>query len=387
MVDTNLRLQHGRISTEVTPMTGTAAHFSVETPGTVSTVRGTHFRVGSDAGQSQTEVLKGSVNVSGGHSHVLVQKGLGVASVDGHGPDHAHALLPAPSLHCASQPINPVPNAVSWAALDLAKSYRVQVAPNSHFTTLLVDNITNENLVILSDLPDGDYAVRVHGIDADQMEGQDSVCAMHLNGHPQPPLVIEPLPDSKVRDTRPRFQWTQSLQAVSYAWQLASDKEFAHTLADVPSVTSDKIRAPQLLPYGRYYWRVASRDEKGKQGPFSGAIPFELIPQPVAAEVGQPKSSKGEVTFAWTAGASGQHYHIQLDRHADFGHPKIDQTLEQPSIQISKPGSGTWYVRMQTIDTDGYAGPWGETQKIRLSCLACRIAAISSGGALLWLLL
>ena len=57
-------------------------------------------------------------------------------------------------------------------------------------------------------------------------------------------------------------------------------------------------------------------------------------------------------------------------------------------LQIKKPGSGTWYVRVQTIDTDGYAGPWGAVQKIRLGCLACRIGAIAGGGGLvLWLLL
>lgn len=387
MVDTRLRLQHGRVTSAVTPMTGVAAHFSVETPGTISSVRGTHFRVAADAGQSQTEVLTGRVDVAGDRAHVLVQKGLGVAVANGAQPKQVHPLLAAPELHCPSQAVSQLPYAFAWTALDGAKSYRVQMAANDRFEVLLLDHVTSAAQISLPDVPDGDYAARVHGIDGDRLEGQDSVCALHISGHPQPPLVMEPLPGAKVRDARPHFQWTESLQAGSYVWQLASDTQFTQPLASESKLTGDSVRASQALPYGRYYWRIASRDSSGKVGPFSDPIPFDLVPQPPAPEVGKPKSSRHEVSFGWQTGTPGQRYHIQLDRHPDFAHPPIDQTLDQPVLQIQKPGSGTWYVRVQTIDTDGYAGPWGATQKIRISCLACRIAAVAGGGLVLWLLL
>lgn len=387
MVDTRLRLQHGRVSSAVTPMTGVAAHFSVETPSTISSVRGTHFRVAVDADQSQTEVLTGRVDVAGDHAHVLVRKGLGVAVANGTRPTQAQPLLPTPALRCPALPISQLPYTFAWAALDGAKRYRVQMAPNDRFEVLLLNHVTDSPEVSLPDVPDGDYALRVHGIDSSRLEGQDSVCTLHISGHPQPPLVMEPLSGSKVRDTRPRFRWTQNTQATSYAWQLANDAQFAELLATEPKLTGDNVRAPQTLPYGRYYWRIASRDANGKLGPFSNPMPFDLVPQPPAPEVGKPKSSGHQVSFGWQAGAPGQHYHIQLDRTPGFAHPRIDQTLEQPVLQIHKPGSGTWYVRVQTIDTDGYAGPWGEVQKVHMPCMACRIATIGGGGVLLWLLL
>ena len=57
--------------------------------------------------------------------------------------------------------------------------------------------------------------------------------------------------------------------------------------------------------------------------------------------------------------------------------------------QITLPGlrSGTWYARTQTIDSDGYAGPFGPAQSIKLGCLLCRIATIGGGTALLLLAL
>jgi len=388
MVDTRLRLQHGRVSSAVTPMTGVGAHFSVETPGTISSVRGTHFRVAADDDHTQTEVLTGRVDVAGDHAHVLVPKGEGVAVADGSKPTQAQALLDPPALHCPTQPVSQIPYVFAWTALDGAKRYRVQMAANDRFETLLLDHVTSSPQLSLPDVPDGDYAVRVHGIDDHRLEGEDSVCTLYISGHPQPPLVMEPLPGSKARDTRPRFRWTESLEAASYVWQLASDATFTQLLASNPDITGDNARAPNALPYGRYYWRIASRDKNGKLGPFTDPMPFDLVPQPPAPEVGKPKSAHSQVSFGWPAGTSGQHYHIQLDRKPDFAHPQIDQTLDQPVLEIKKPGSGTWYVRVQTIDTDGYAGPWGATQKIRLGCMVCRVAAVAGGGGLvLWLLL
>lgn len=388
MVDTRLRLQHGRVTNAVTPMTGVGAHFSVETPGTISSVRGTHFRVAAEEGQSRTEVLTGRVDVAGDRAHVLVPKEHGIAVADGGKPTQAQPLLSAPTLHCPAQPVGKLPYVFAWVPLDGATSYRVQMAANERFETLLLDHLTSSAQLALPDVPDGDYAVRVHGIDAQKLEGEDGVCLLHVAGHPQPPLVMEPLPGSKVRDTRPRFHWTESLEASSYVWQLATDEQFAQPLAGEAQLSGDSVRAPNALPYGRYYWRIATRDKNGKVGPFTDPLPFDLVPQPAAPEAGKPTSSKTDVSFGWPAGTPGQRYHIQMDRHPDFAHTSIDQTLDQPLLQIKKPGSGIWYVRVQTMDTDGYAGPWGAVQKIRLGCLACRIGAVAGGGGLvLWLLL
>ncbi|WP_266168960.1 FecR domain-containing protein [Dyella subtropica] len=387
MVDTRLRLQHGHISSAVTPLTGSAARFSVETPGTVSSVRGTHFRVAADGAQSRTEVLTGRVDVGGDHAHVLVPKASGIAVTDGDKPTHAKPLLAAPELQCPPQAVTQLPYRFVWTALEGASHYRVQMASSDRFEALLLDRVTQTAGASLPDVPDGSYAVRVHGIDGDQLEGLDSTCTLRIDGHPQPPLVMEPLPGSKVRDTRPRFRWTESLQASSYVWQLAGDTQFAAPLASESELHGDHVRAPNDLPYGRYYWRIATRDSSGKQGPFSDPMPFDLVPQPPVPEVGKPQASRHTLNFAWAAGATGQGYHIQFDRNPDFSHPQIDRTLDQPGLEIPKPGSGVWYLRMQIIDPDGYASPWGAVQKIRLPCMVCRIAAVGGGGALLWLLL
>jgi len=389
MVDTRLRLQHGRVSSTVTPMTGAAAHFSVETPGIVSSVRGTNFRVAADADtqRSQTEVLTGRVDVAGERRRTRLDKGRGIAVEKGAQPGRSSPLLQAPELACPSAPVRQLPYQLDWTALDGARHYRVQVAPSEKFEVLSLDRLVDDNHITLPDLPDGDYGIRVRGVDENLLEGTDAICVILIDGHPQPPLIREPQAGNKVRDTRPRFRWTSSSEAVSYTWQLASDEQFTQLLGNQSAIRGDNARAPQTLPYGRYYWRVASHDRDGKQGPFTRAIPFDLVAEPPAPELGAPTRTSDKLKLGWEAGTPGQRYHVQMSRDPDFAQTLIDEVVDQPTLEIDKPKSGKWYVRVQVIESDGYEGAWGPVQKLKLPCIACRITAAGGGAALLWLLL
>jgi len=390
MVDTRLRLQRGRVNSDVHPLTGSAARFSVSTPGTISSVRGTHFRVVADpdAKSARTEVTGGKVDVGGQKRHVLVKSGSGVATADGAAPGRPQALPPAPALQCPDGAVKQFPYELHWPALAGAPRYRLQLASNEKFEALLLDRVVTANSVTLPDLPDGTYAVRVRGIDAEGLEGLDGVCPnISIDGTPQPPLIVSPQPGSKVRDKRPEFRWTESTQAASYRWQLAADADFAQVLAEQPQARGDHVRAPQPLPLGRYYWRVASRDGTGKVGPYTHALAFDLVEEPPVPVPGEPKRSKGDLVLSWPEGTPGQRYHVQLARDPMFQQPEVDATVDKPELDLKRLKSGKWYVRVQTIDTDGYAGPWSPAQKTRISCVSCRWAAAGGGAALLWLVL
>jgi hypothetical protein len=202
-----------------------------------------------------------------------------------------------------------------------------------------------------------------------------------------PPLILEPQPNAKVRASRPTFRWTENEEAVSYAWQLASDADFNQPLASDATIKDSQTRAPQSLPYGHYFWRVASRDKGGKLGPYTNALAFDLVPEPPAPEPGAPKRQHGDFVLSWPEGTPGQRYRIQLSRKPDFTDVTVDETLDKPELSLRKLKSGRWYARVQTIETDGYAGPWGSIQRTRVPCTACRWAAAGGGVVLLWLVL
>ncbi|MFC4525161.1 FecR domain-containing protein [Dyella halodurans] len=389
MVDTRMRLKRGRVSTDVRPLTGSAARFTISTPNTLSSVRGTHFRVVADAdqGMARTEVVSGRVDVGNDKRHVLVSTGTGVATASGASPGQLEALLSAPEMDCPRQPIGLLPGTIRWKPLAGAGHYRIQVASTDKFEALVMDQVVDGPQASLPSLADGPHALRVRGIRSSQLEGLDAICSFVIAAHPQPPLIIEPQPGTKVRGTRPGFRWTENEEAASYAWQLSDDASFDHVLDSMPTVIGDRARTHASLPYGRYYWRIASRDQHGKLGPFTEAIAFELVAEPPAPQPGVPRHQHGDLVLSWPAGSAEQRYRIQLARKPDFADPAVDQMLDQPQLNLTKLSSGKWYVRVQTIDTDGYAGPWGAVQRTRVPCAACRWVAAGGGAALLWLVL
>jgi hypothetical protein len=47
-----------------------------------------------------------------------------------------------------------------------------------------------------------------------------------------------------------------------------------------------------------------------------------------------------------------------------FSKPLIDQRVDEAKLKIKRPDGGKYHVRIKTIDSDGYEGPWGDVQRI-----------------------
>jgi hypothetical protein len=71
-------------------------------------------------------------------------------------------------------------------------------------------------------------------------------------------------------------------------------------------------------------------------------------------------------------------YQIQIASDIAFTQRVMDQTLNTNEIRIANPAPGTYYIRIKTIESDGFAGPWGAAQKLDV---------MESRWKLLWLLL
>lgn len=176
MVDTRLRLRQGRAGGRVRPAEGAASRFEVRTPAAVTSVRGTDFRVAvGDDEHFLAEVTAGAVAVHGGGKEVSVPKGYGtfVESV-GAPPAEPVTLLPAPELDALPATFGGGPADLHWSPVENARGYRVQIAPDTRFRTLLVDRITDAPGARVAGLPDGMFALRVRAIDAHGLEGFDA---------------------------------------------------------------------------------------------------------------------------------------------------------------------------------------------------------------------
>ena len=384
MIDTRLRLQRGRIINSVTPSRGASPAFIVDTPNATSAVRGTHFRVHAEESRTQAEVTEGSVAVGAGSRNTLVGHGYGTVVAAGQtAPIRAVPLLPAPDLAAVPATLNGARAEVKWPALERAQRYRVQASDTATFETLLADIETTAPLVNLPVLPDGVYFLRVRGIDAQGLEGRDGNARFLAEMLPEPPFAIAPSADSVVREVQPEFRWTDAADAAGYRFELADNPGFEGPLA-LRQEKSARLRAPQALAPGRYYWRIASDAGNGREGPYSDPIAFTVQPLPEAGEIENEAGDSRSMTFRWRTGAPGQRYRFQLSRSPDFSKTRVDQVVDQSQITLPKLRAGTWYLRAQAIGSDGYEAPFPPAQRVKVPCGVC--AGIAAGG-MLWFLL
>lgn len=385
MVDTRMRLQRGRTAHRVTPAKGPASRYIIETPSATSSVRGTRFRVGAGAdGRPDTaEVLEGKVQVGGERRDVMLRPGFGTVTGASQAPSAPMALLPAPVIDTQTLRAAALPLTLRWAPVDDAVAYRVEIVRDDAPDVLLFQTTAADPQVRVTDVAAGRLRVLVRGITVAGLQGRDGEAAFTLNDHPLPPLTVAPRSDAVVHQARPRFEWTRSAEAQATVLQVARDEHFEQLLVDTV-VERERVRPDVDLAPGRYFWRLASRDAQGRQGPFGQALAFDVSDAPPDPGL-ENDQAKGRVTLRWQGGEPGQRHHVQVARDAAFTRLLVDEVVDAPQIELDRPFGGRWYIRVQTLDDDGYAAPFGPSQELRFPCRLCYGAG--AGAALLLLAL
>ena len=365
-VRSGVQLDQGRVEVQAQPARGGQPGFRIHTPQGVLAVRGTEFRVATEAMQTLGEVLEGAVAVAGrdgAGQHVSAGQG---TVVDAAGRVAAPlALLPAPDLSglpaLHEQPLvrlvlPPLPGAAG---------YRVQVARDERFDALLADLRSATPELRIAGLADGRYPMRLRAVGGNGLEGRDALATLWLKARPEPPLPRAPAARATLRGSAADFAWTASSEAARYRLQLARDDgsaaPFSAPLLDLKDLAALAHRADGLPP-GVYVWRVGSVRADGDAGPFGDPMHFELRalpPQPAPPE--PPAVGDRSIRFFWQ-GVPGQRFELQVARDADFQTRVAEPLLDGNTFELPLPGPGRHFVRLRARDADGFVGPWSATQ-------------------------
>lgn len=362
---TELRLDTGRVESDVTTASPQRPRYRVKTPTATIGVRGTSFRVGAEDSGSRAEVTRGTVAAAGAgqSSSIPVAAGFGVVARAGGPLSKPIALLPPPDVR--GLPALQEQTIVRFAVPPVADAtrYRFQIGAGASMSDVLAEVLSIAPEAKFADLPDGDYTLRVRSIDARGLEGRDADFAFRLKARPEPPFAISPVGGAKRRGESVPLVWAESTEAARYRIQVAPDAGFARPVADIDGVTGTTLVPATRLAAGDWYWRARSIRADGDAGPWGDAQRFTLKPLP--DDPASPAIGEKTVDFAWR-GEPGQTFLFQFARDADFSDLVSEKHLARPATTLPRPEPGTYYLRVRATDDDGMVGPFTRAQRVEI---------------------
>jgi len=237
------------------------------------------FRASNDSTWTNlpTQVQEGNYTAALPDSMLGQFYDLQLTADDGQGNALTYSLTPAfhvsgLAIPLLSSPASgatmvPVQTEMSWYAVPGATSYHVQVATDSSFTTLILDDAGVLNLSRALGPLDREthYVWRVRANNAGQ-PGAWSVARGFTSvlGLPAAPVLLLPENDATDQTIRPSLSWEALDSALDYHVQLAEDDTFSQLVFE-DSTLAYQATGKLFLSYATtYYWRVRTRNVIGK---------------------------------------------------------------------------------------------------------------------------
>ncbi|EIZ79184.1 peptidoglycan binding domain/FecR protein [Novosphingobium sp. Rr 2-17] len=246
-------IEEGRANASVTPMIDPLSDFRFSTPGAISSVRGTRFRMSYDLHTQHTtsEVLEGKVAFEPAQEQApqLLAAGYGSAtSLPGPVP-----LLAAPELIAAGKVQSEENIRFALKPLPGADRYHLQIGADAGFLEVLDETEGTSLEEKFSSLPNGTYFVRATAIDANQLEGKPATYAFERRLN----RISTSSESSRVgRYRQYLFRWrTPDASDARYRFQFVNVADPSKPLVDETGLTGQSFVITDL-PKGSYQWRV-----------------------------------------------------------------------------------------------------------------------------------
>lgn len=383
--DTIVRVNTGRVETQVAKQRGPAARYEIRTATSNMGVRGTAFRVAADAtgARAQTEVIEGRVGVAGAtatSNELGLDAGFGSIVAAGKPPSAPIALLPAPLMTGLPTVFESPTVAFTIKPISQAAAYSAQVALDSEFRDLVAVTESATPHLTFQNLPDGDLYVRIRGVDAQQLQGNDAAMKFAVRARPFAPQLTayaKPMPAA-------RLAWQAAPDATAYRVQIGTTDAFLNLLADAKVEAQNQFVPSSALPPGRYFWRVASVGKNGRAGPFSEASQFS-IEQEMLRLIVLPQRTSGlqlngkvdipsgtlnakQTKVTWMPGPTGSMYLAQISMDDRFSKLVESRRLNANELLMDNLKPNTYFVRIKILRLDA-AGieidtPWSDTEAV-----------------------
>lgn len=236
-------------------------------------VRGTHFRIGQENGNTLAEIENGLVSFGDEAKAAPIALTVAQGSVgDGvHNPEMI-PLLPAPTFALMPE-LNP--RALSFSVPEVvgAKGYRGELASDAEFLNLLAPVASDRAEIQLPALAVGRYWLRLRAVDEHGLQGVEGITSIVVQDIAVP-LPIELKPTSlQIEGDHLQVVWAGEA-GLSYECHIASNPAFKFPLVNVV-LSSAKLSIPSP-DAGQYWIRVRAINADGKRSDWSEIMSFKV---------------------------------------------------------------------------------------------------------------
>lgn len=291
-------------------------------------------------------------------------------------------IVPAPAVPSLVTPPNNSTNIslsldLRWNPVQYAANYRVQVATDSSFSTIIVnDSTVTDTSRTLTGL--NTFTKYFWRVQSKNIAGTSAYSGTYnfttIVSAPAAPVLVSPANNAVNISLTPLLNWDTVNFANSFGLQVATDSAFNNTVVDTAAlnITQFQVPAGRLQNSIKYYWRV-NATSAGGTGNYSSAFTFTTIVQTPSAPVlvSPLNGSFGQSTtplLDWDSVGAAQIYRVQLSTDSTFATTVFDSagvTMAQvtvPSGLLS--GETKYYWRVNGTNTAGsgsYSAVWNFT--------------------------
>lgn len=359
MADTRLRLQQGQMEIHDNPKRLPNQNLRILTPSAQAVVRGTQFRVGVSTDATREETTGGAVDLQAAGAQVRVAAGQGSLVRAGQPPLPPVRLLSAPDVSGLPPLFEQLPLIFALPAQAGAVSWFGQILAEGDPSHVLLQKSGSARTLSFPDLPNGRYFLRLRAIDANGLQGLGATHGFTVFARPFFPMLTEPAAGATVRIARPTLTWSRLIDVARTHVQLAANADFAHPMFDAKS-QSASWTPPADLPAGEVFWRAASIDAQGQQGPWSRPQRFNYLPGPGPADLSRAAIhfDADHLLLQLPPAPAGQHYALTLSDRANLQPALAQRQSHGGALTLPRPSSGKRYLGALLVDdSDGTQGP------------------------------
>lgn len=267
---------------------------------------------------------------------------------------------------------------VKWSPISGASVYRVDVASDRNFNTIVYSvPTTYQGATSLDPLPDNQVGAGYYwrviwgsgGLTTPNWVVDESAVPVG-SFKKQTTIVANALGDASVTEA-PNLSWVSVPGISKYSVQLSQDQRFQTEVITQDtfgtSFNPNAYEGAKALADGTWFWRVRAKDNGNKDGEtWSPTSTFTLqTPRPTLAEPADGLSVVDMPTFRWTPAPLACGYQVDLSQNSTFSDQtqsvKTAQTAVVPTnTQVNAVGK--WYWRVRADLCDGNLSAWSTTR-------------------------